>query len=71
MSDSPHSVDDVVLDSILKTAIDASKAAVSIIRENADGSSVVEKKSTSRDLLSTSPGYCPIKIISLAFLQTL
>ena len=47
-------LDDTVLDSILQTAIDASKAAASIIRENADGSAVVEMKSTSRDLLSKS-----------------
>mmetsp|Transcript_14780 Transcript_14780/g.35682 ORF Transcript_14780/g.35682 Transcript_14780/m.35682 type:complete len:95 (+) Transcript_14780:1156-1440(+) len=54
LSETPSNLDDVVLDSILQTAIDASKAAASIIRDNADGSTVVEKKSTSRDLLSKS-----------------
>lgn len=54
ISDTASNLDDVVLDPILQTAIDASKAAASIIRENADGSTVVEKKSTSRDLLSKS-----------------
>lgn len=44
--------DDSVIDEILRVAIKASKAAGSIIKDNSDGSAVVEKKSTSRDLLS-------------------
>ncbi|CAJ1958638.1 unnamed protein product [Cylindrotheca closterium] len=51
-------LDDAVLDSILETAVDASKAAASIIRENADGSAVVEKKSTTRDLLTLIDPLC-------------
>jgi hypothetical protein len=44
--------DDSLVDEVLLVAIEASKAAASIIRMNSDGSAVVEKKSTSRDLLS-------------------
>ncbi|KAL3934953.1 MAG: hypothetical protein SGBAC_009430 [Bacillariaceae sp.] len=57
-SDTASNLDDVVLDSILQTAIDASKEAASIIRENAGGSTVVEKKSTSRDLLTLIDPLC-------------
>ena len=44
--------DDAIVGEILQVAIEASNAACSIIKDNADGSSVVEKKATSRDLLS-------------------
>ena len=50
--------DDSLIDEILQVAIEASKAAGSIIKENADGSSVVEKKSTSRDLLTEIDPKC-------------
>jgi hypothetical protein len=43
---------DSLVDEVLLVAIEASKAAASIIKKNSDGSAVVEKKSTSRDLLS-------------------
>lgn len=51
-------VDDSLIDEILQVAIEASKAAGSIIKKNSDGSSVVEKKSTSRDLLTEIDPKC-------------
>eukprot|EP00980_Cylindrotheca_fusiformis_P004499 scaffold961_cov122-Cylindrotheca_fusiformis.AAC.7 len=50
--------DDSVIDEILQVAIEASKAAASIIKDNSDGSTVVEKKSTSRDLLTLIDPLC-------------
>jgi hypothetical protein len=50
------------INEILQVAIEASKAAGSIIKENANGSSVVEKKSTSRDLLTLIDPQCEAAI---------
>jgi len=50
--------DDTVIDEILRVAIEASKVAGSIIKKNSDGATVVEKKSTSRDLLTLIDPQC-------------
>lgn len=58
LKDSTLPIDDSIIDEILQVAIEASEAAGSIIKENSDGSSVVEKKSTSRDLLTEIDPKC-------------
>lgn len=50
--------DSTIIDEVLQVAIEASEAAGLIIKENADGSSVIEMKSTSRDLLTEIDPKC-------------
>ena len=50
--------DALLLDQILRVALDASQKAAKIIAENSDGASVVETKSTSRDLLTLIDPLC-------------
>jgi L-lysine 2,3-aminomutase len=53
-----NEVDDQILDEILQVAIVASKNAGDIIQKNSGGADVVEKKSTSRDLLTLVDPQC-------------
>jgi hypothetical protein len=59
-SDSPSSLssNDDELDKILQVAIAASRKAGEIILQHANGADVVEKKSTSRDLLTLIDPIC-------------
>lgn len=61
--------DESTLNEVLKVAIEASKAACAIIKENADGTSEVEKKSTGRDLLTVVDPMCE-KAIKQAITET-
>lgn len=50
--------DEALLDEILQVAMEASRKAATIIADNSQGADVVEKKSTSRDLLTLIDPLC-------------
>ena len=56
--DTGNGHDGNILDEILNVAITASKKAGKIIKRNSDGAAVVDKKSTSRDLLTIVDPQC-------------
>jgi hypothetical protein len=53
-----NKIEDAVLDRILEVAIDASKKAGDIILGNSGGAEVTERKSNSRDLLTSIDPAC-------------
>jgi hypothetical protein len=58
MEASPEGCTDAILNDVLQVAIAASKKAGEIIQKNSGGADVVEKKSTSRDLLTLIDPLC-------------
>ena len=56
------------LDQVLQVAIQAARSAKKIIMENSEGSEVVEKKASSRDLLTLIDPLCE-KVRALACLM--
>jgi hypothetical protein len=58
MGAATNELDDQTLDKVLQVAVTASKKAGDIIQKNSGGADVVEKKSTSRDLLTLIDPQC-------------